>query len=209
MVLVLVLVKVLVLVMVMVLFMVLVSEWVADGQRTGMELPGQLIATNLITILLLTTTQYWNKKKQISRKWDLNWCFHEKSPRASISRGCVSRDNWEDLPHQSWTHKKRWLKIFLKEINDMYSRGNRCLACCYHYVQSFPVQTPPNHVYRKHICGKTRYMIFLIILEPLWRENTNLYRELIKVVQHYIKRFYNRSRRLYRVSHEYGWWAIK
>jgi len=29
-------------------------------------------------------------------------------------------------------------------------------------------------------------------------ENTNLYRELIKVVQHYIKRCYNRSRRLYR-----------
>ena len=63
---------------------------------------------------------------------------------------------------------------------------------------------PTMYTYRKHIRGTTRYIkkvIFLIIiLEPIWRENTNLYRELIKVVQHYIKRFYNRSRRLYRVS---------
>ena len=55
------------------------------------------------------------------------------------------------------------------------------------------------------------------ILNFYFRENTNLYRELIKVnilvqvwyiysdvqvVQHYIKRLYNRSRRLYRVGRD-------
>ena len=57
---------------------------------------------------------------------------------------------------------------------------------------------------RNSNCTETqKYLDYLIIFfnikQTVFSENTNLYREIIKVVRHFIRRNYSRLRRMYRV----------